>query len=80
VTPTKRPRHAMPTDVNGQLESNHVLAAYRQRPPYQRNDYLGWIIAAKTPETRRRRIDQTIEELKRGNVYMKMAWPPGERA
>ena len=77
---TKRPRHAMPADVNEQLESSHALTAYRQRPAYQRNDYLGWIIAAKTPETRRRRIEQMIDELRRGDVYMKMSWRPGQRA
>ena len=50
------------------------MAAYRARPPYQRNDYLGWIDRAKRPETKARRLQQMLDELEQGDVYMKMAW------
>ncbi len=53
------------------------MVAYDARPPYQRNDYIGWIERAKRPETRTKRIDQMLAELAAGDVYMKMAWRPG---
>ena len=71
-----RPRHPMPAFVRAALESSGLTAAYRARPTYQRNDYLGWITRAKREDTRRRRLAQMLDELERGGVYMKMAWRP----
>ena len=64
----------MPPEVERALEDAGVMAAYQARPPYQRNDYLGWIDRAKRPETRTRRLQQMLDELAQGDVYMKMAW------
>jgi uncharacterized protein YdeI (YjbR/CyaY-like superfamily) len=64
----------MPTDVRRALEDAGLMAAYDDRPPYQRNDYLGWIARAKRDDTRRRRIEQMLGELVAGDVYMKMEW------
>ncbi len=50
------------------------MAAYEARPDYQKNDYLGWIARAKRDDTRQKRLDQMLDELQRGGVYMKMAW------
>lgn len=50
------------------------MTAYDARPDYQKNDYLGWITRAKLEATRRKRLAQMIDELKRGDVYMNMAW------
>jgi uncharacterized protein YdeI (YjbR/CyaY-like superfamily) len=72
----KRPRYPMPADVAEALKKRGVLAAYRERPPYQRNDYLGWINRARKPETRVKRIEQMLDELEHGGVYMKMDWRP----
>jgi hypothetical protein len=47
---------------------------YRARPPYQRNDYIGWITRAKTATARQQRLDQMLEEPERGGVYMRMRW------
>ena len=69
----------MPEDLAEALIKHKVQIQYDQRPPYQRNDYIGWINRAKRPETRQKRIDQTISELKAGNLYMKMKWKPRER-
>lgn len=54
-----------------------LLEAYRARPPYQQNDYLGWIGRARREETRRKRLVQMLDELAAGDVYMNMAWRPG---
>lgn len=64
----------MPDDIARRLDAAGLRPAYDVRPPYQRNDYLGWIAAAKRPETRERRLAQMLDELARGDVYMGMAW------
>lgn len=74
--PYKRKRYPMPDDVLAALEKAEVFDAYEERPPYQRNDYIGWITRAKRPETRGKRIEQMLDELERGDVYMNMAWGP----
>ena len=70
----KRDIHPMPADIAEALEARGLRARYDERPDYQRNDYLGWIAAAKRPETRRKRLDQMLDELDVGDVYMNMAW------
>lgn len=69
-----RPRFPMPADVRHALVGHSVLGAYRARPPYQQNDYLGWISRATLEETRMRRITQMVDELTRDDRYMKMPW------
>ncbi len=66
----------MPEDIRRLLIEAELVDAYCERPYYQRNDYLGWIGRAKRPETRQKRIDQMLDELRRGGVYMKMEHPP----
>ncbi len=68
----------MPADIAAQLEETGLSGAFDARPPYQRNDYLGWIGRARRTETRTRRIAQMLAELESGNTYMKMAWLPGK--
>jgi len=64
----------MPAGVRAALVAQGLLDAYRARPAYQRNDYLGWIARAKRPETRARRLARMLDELEAGDVYMKMTW------
>lgn len=52
---------------------------YRARPYYQRNDYLGWIDRAKKPSTRQKRINQMVEELEIGGIYMGMDHRPSRK-
>jgi len=75
-----RPTQSMPTAVREALNDRGLMAAYKARPPYQRNDYLSWIKSAKLPETREKRVDQMLRELKSGSHYMKMAWPGRARS
>lgn len=64
----------MPEFIIEALLEPELTDAYYARPPYQQNDYIGWITRAKRPETRRKRLLQMIDELERGDVYMKMFW------
>jgi uncharacterized protein YdeI (YjbR/CyaY-like superfamily) len=66
----------MPDDVREALESRNLMAAYEDRPAYQRNDYLAWIAGGKRPETRQKRMEQMLEELTKGGVYMGMRHNP----
>ena len=73
-----RPIQPMPQFVRDALEERGLLATYRRRPPYQQNDYLSWINRAKRSETKEKRLCQMLDELTRGDVYMKMAYKPSE--
>ena len=70
----KRDIHEMPKDVRDALNKAKVMDAYRSRPAYQQNDYVGWITRAKLAATREKRIQQMLAELESGGVYMKMSW------
>ncbi len=66
----------MPEFVKQALAKNSLVKAYRERPPYQQNDYLGWISRAKRQETAQKRLNQMLQELEHGGQYMKMRWNP----
>lgn len=70
----QREINPMPDDVRSALGGRGLMQAYEARPPYQRNDYLGWIGQAKGAETRRKRLEQMLDELENGGVYMNMKW------
>lgn len=64
----------MPADISQRLNASGQLTSYAARPAYQRNDYLGWIGRAKQATTRERRIQQMLDELADGGLYMNMRW------
>lgn len=64
----------MPDDISRRLEGSGLMDAYRARPAYQQNDYIGWITRAKRDATHEKRLSQMLEELALGDVYMNMAW------
>jgi uncharacterized protein YdeI (YjbR/CyaY-like superfamily) len=70
-----RERYPMPEDIKTALDAANVMGEYEDRPAYQRNDYIGWITRAAKDETRKKRINQMVAELKLGGVYMKMSHP-----
>lgn len=70
----RRERHTMPDSVLSALKRSKLFEAYESRPPYQQNDYLGWITSAKQPATQQRRLDQMLDELRSGDKYMKMSY------
>ncbi|MGE3248425.1 MAG: YdeI/OmpD-associated family protein [Parvibaculaceae bacterium] len=79
-TRLKRAAQPMPAFVKEALAEAGLTARYRERPPYQRNDYLLWINSAKLAATKQKRLDQMLAELKSGGVYMGMAWRGREKA
>ena len=78
VTPPRgrRARHPMPAFVREALIEGGLMGLFRERPPYQQNDYVGWIAGAKREETKRKRLGQMLGELRQGGVYMRMAYRP----
>ena len=71
----KRPRHPMPEFVKRALEERGLMEAYKERPAYQQNDYVGWINQAKRQETKEKRLRQMLDELEMGGVYMNIEHP-----
>ena len=64
----------MPEFVKEALNEAGLMEKYLARPPYQQNDYIGWINNAKRIETRVKRLNQMLDELQQGDKYMKMAY------
>jgi predicted GIY-YIG superfamily endonuclease len=77
VTPARRPRYPMPDFILKSLDDRGLVAPYKSRPPYQQNDYIGWITRAKREETRLKRLNQMLAELEEGQHYMGMAYRAG---
>ena len=72
----KRPLHPMPEFVRKALVAQKLMDAYRSRPPYQQNDYIGWITRAKLKATQEKRLAQMLDELAGTDHYMNMAYHP----
>ena len=75
----KRLRYSMPDFVKSALEQRGLMDAYKEPPAYQQNDYVGWISRAKRFETRDNRLQQMLDELEMGGVYMKMKHPGSQK-
>lgn len=75
-TTLERPLHAMPEFIASALGDHGVRQAYDERPPYQRNDYIGWITSAKRQATKEKRLAQMLSELKGAKLYMNMPYMP----
>lgn len=69
-----RPRYEMPNFFRDALNARGLMDAYLARPPYQQNDYIGWVTRAKLETTKQKRLNQMLDELERGGVYMRMKW------
>lgn len=54
----KRRVNPMPEFVRETLLTENLMGKYLERPPYQQNDYIGWIIRAKRPGTVQKRLNQ----------------------
>ncbi len=69
----------MPDFVRRALLERGLMEAYLARPPYQRNDYVGWIARAKLARTRDKRLRIMLGELTAGHGYMGMGYFPSGR-
>ena len=70
----KRSRYEMPAFIREALDQRGLMEAYRNRPAYQQNDYIGWITRAKRKETQEKRLAQMLVELENGDRYMNMPY------
>jgi uncharacterized protein YdeI (YjbR/CyaY-like superfamily) len=52
-----------PEDLMAALAAAGLADAFLRLPPSHRKEYVEWIDGAKKPETRRRRIEGTVERL-----------------
>jgi len=64
----------IPDYVANALDKDGLWNRYRARPPYQQNDYIGWITRGKREETRQKRLAQMLGELHSGDAYMGMPY------
>ena len=69
-----RPIHPMPPFVKKALADRTLMDAYHSRPAYQQNDYIGWITRAKMEVTKLKRLNQMLDELEGGKLYMNMRY------
>ncbi len=65
--PALKNEFSIPPELAARLERNKKAGTYFEAiaPSYQRQ-YIAWIITAKRQETRKRRLDESIELLRRG--------------
>jgi uncharacterized protein YdeI (YjbR/CyaY-like superfamily) len=62
-----KPELEMPDDLRAALEGNAAAkAVYEDFPPSAKRDYLEWLIEAKRPETRSKRLAQAVEWMAEG--------------
>jgi uncharacterized protein YdeI (YjbR/CyaY-like superfamily) len=66
----------MPDFIAKALEETRLMNEYKSRPPYQQNDYIGWITRAKLKKTQEKRLSQMLRELTQGDKYMNMVYTP----
>ena len=66
----------MPGMVKNALAARNLVDAFRSRPEYQQLDYMDWIEKAKLNDAKRTRLNQMLDELEKGNVYMGEPWSP----
>jgi hypothetical protein len=73
-----RPRYPMPDFIREVLHDHGLMDAYQARPAYQQNDYISslCVTCVKLEKTRQKRLDQMLDELKNGDLYMTMKWTP----
>lgn len=69
----------MPDFILEALNNSALIEAYNNRPPYQQNDYIGWIMNTKLKVTKEKRLNQMLSELKTGGIYMKMKHNPSKK-
>jgi len=65
---TTAPRHEIPVPHDLQIELHddpEAAAALAALPPSHQREYIEWIISARLPETRMRRVEETARRVTR---------------
>ena len=63
---TARPEIPVPHDLQIELHDDpEAAAAFAALPPSHQREYIDWIISAKRPEARMRRVEETARRVKR---------------
>lgn len=56
---------AVPHDLQTELHDDpEAAAAFAALPPSHRREYVEWIVSARRPETRTRRVEETARRVK----------------
>ena len=63
------------TDLELEADFDNARTTLR----FQQNDYIGWITRAREDATRDKRLNQMLDELVKGGVYMNMAHAPSRK-
>jgi hypothetical protein len=71
-----RPILEIPDDLKKALDDNELWERYHARPPYQQNNYVGWIVGSKRVGVRAKRLAQLVSELQAGGQYMGSIYIP----
>jgi uncharacterized protein YdeI (YjbR/CyaY-like superfamily) len=61
------PRQEIPVPHDLQIELHddpEAAAAFAALPPSHRREYIDWILSARLPETRTRRVEETARRVK----------------
>jgi len=59
--------HTLPLDLKSALSSdNPSLLRWKNITPLAKNEFICWVISAKKPETRKRRVQRTLQQLNDG--------------
>lgn len=67
--------HSLPVDFKNEIYANElILDKWNQVTPLGKNEFICWVISAKKPETRVKRIKRTCEELLEGKKRP-CCWP-----
>ncbi|MDH4271195.1 MAG: YdeI/OmpD-associated family protein [Candidatus Aminicenantes bacterium] len=63
---TNKARERIPSDLKAALsKNNEAWDNFRKFANTYRNMYIGWVVSAKTGETRKKRIDRVVEQASR---------------
>ena len=69
------PVHSLPADLKEAInEKPAVKNAWDELTPLARNEWICWVISAKKDDTRAKRINRSIEDLKAGKKRP-CCWP-----
>jgi uncharacterized protein YdeI (YjbR/CyaY-like superfamily) len=66
------PMEYYPEFVHEALQQNGLYSRFTVRPVYQQINYLKWINSAQKSETKLKRLDQMLSELRSGDKYMSL--------